>query len=269
MPLRIENLSFRYKADLENTLNDVSLFLEDGKITTLLGPNGAGKTTLIKVLTSDMKHDGKIFLDDRNLSDMRMGEKNDVFGYLPQENSNMSSLTVFDVILLGNVSHLSLKVSREQLEHTASVIRQFGLEDISDKRYCDLSGGQRKIVSIAQVMSKNPKVLIMDEPTASLDVHNEIEVLSLVKSYVRKKNICCLLVLHSINLASRYSDKICLLKDGKIYKDGTPMETITEENLLSVYDVLIEKTISKNGYPLIHIVSNREEKDYSFQETGL
>ncbi len=264
MSLKIENISYKYPSSDNNTLNEVSLELENGQITTLLGPNGAGKTTLIKVLTSSIKGQGNVFLDDKNVNTIPINEKNDMFGYLPQENSKLSSLTVFEVILLGNIASLGIKVSKEQLNHTANIISQFGLQDIANKRFSDLSGGQRKIVSIAQIISKNPKVLILDEPTANLDVYNEIEVLSLIQSYVKKKNIACLLVLHSINLASRYSDKICLLKKGSIYKIGSPIETITEDNLLDVYHVKIEKTISKNGYPLIHILENEDNKKYSF-----
>lgn len=264
MALKIENVSFKYPNNKENTLNNINLVLEDGKITTLLGPNGAGKTTLIKILTSELKKEGNIYLDDKNLNEFKIDKKNSIFGYLPQENARLSSLSVFEVILLGNLNSLGIKISKEQLNHTADIIKQFGLTDISDKKYSDLSGGQRKIVSIAQVMSKNPKVLILDEPTANLDVYNEIEVLSLIQNYVRKRNVACLLVLHSINLASRYSDNICLLKEGKVYKNGSPIEIITEQNLLDVYHVVVEKTISNSGYPLIHIIDNENTKNYSF-----
>lgn len=264
MSLKINHLSYRYPSNRENTLNDINLEFEDGKITTLLGPNGAGKTTLIKILTSELKKEGDILLDEKNLKDISCAEKNSLFGYLPQENSRLSSLSVFEVILLGNLGSLGMKVSKEQLNHTAEIIHQFGLEDIADKKFSDLSGGQRKIVSIAQVMSKNPKVLILDEPTANLDVYNEIEVLSLIQDYVRKRNIICLMVLHSINLASRYSDNICLLKEGRVYKTGTPIEIINDENLLNVYHIIIEKSISNGGYPLIHIVDNEKKKEYSF-----
>jgi iron complex transport system ATP-binding protein len=264
MSLKIDNLSFSYPRNTKPTLKDVSLELEDGKITTLLGPNGAGKTTLIRLLTSQLGKEENIYLGGRKLDSFSFQERNALFGYLPQENPELSSLSVFEVILLGNQGHLGMKVSKDDLNHTADVIRQFHLSDISDRRFSDLSGGQRKIVSIAQVMSKNPKVLILDEPTANLDVHNEIEVLSLIQSYVRKRNIACLLVLHSINLASRYSDKICLLKEGSVFKVGSPLETITEENLLDVYHVVIEKTISNHGYPLIHIIDNDQRKEYSF-----
>lgn len=264
MSLKIENIYYAYPKSNENTLNGVSLELKEGEITTILGPNGAGKTTLIKLLTSSIKKEGKIYLDDKDLSEISLNERSNIFGYLPQENSKLSSLTVFEVVLLGNIDNLGIKISKEQLEHTSSIIQQFGLSNIANKKFSSLSGGQRKIVSIAQIISKNPKILILDEPTANLDVYNEIEVLSLIQSYVKKKNIACLLVLHSINLASRYSDKICLLKKGQVYKVGSPIEVITEENLLSVYQVKIEKTISKNGYPLIHILENEDKKDYSF-----
>ena len=145
--------------------------MEKGQITTLLGPNGSGKTTLIRLLSEENKpKTGEILLDGKDLTMMPMKEKRDIIAYLPQENPRASSLTVFEVILLGEVNHLSLKVRKEQLDHTAEIIRRFSLEDIADRKYSELSGGQRRIVNIAQVMSKEPKVLILDEPTANLDV---------------------------------------------------------------------------------------------------
>ncbi len=264
MSVRLENITFKYPHNEKNTLDNVSLVLRDGQITTLLGPNGAGKTTLIKMLTSSSKKEGNIYLDDKNLNELNINEKMNYIGYLPQENAALSKLSVIEVILLGDISHLGIKIKKEQLDRCKEIIEAFNLTDIANKKYCELSGGQRKIVSIAQIMLKNPKVLIMDEPTANLDVYNEIEVLSLIKKYVKSKDIACLLVLHSINLASRYSDKIVLLKDGSIYKEGKPIDIINEENLLNVYHVKIEKTISKNGYPLIHIVNNDNVDKYHF-----
>ena len=264
MSVRLENITFKYPHNEKNTLNNVSLILRDGEITTLLGHNGAGKTTLIKLLTNSSKKEGNIYLDDKNLNELNINEKMNYIGYLPQENAALSKLSVIEVILLGDVSHLGIKIKKEQLDRCKEIIEAFNLTDIADKKYCELSGGQRKIVSIAQIMLKNPKVLIMDEPTANLDVYNEIEVLSLIKKYVKSKDIACLLVLHSINLASRYSDKIVLLKDGSIYKEGKPIDIINEENLLNVYHVNIEKTVSKHGYPLIHIVNNDNADKYKF-----
>lgn len=265
MSLTIKDLRYRYPKNKEDTLNGVSFTMEKGQITTLLGPNGSGKTTLIRLLSEGNKpKTGEILLDGKDLTMMPMKEKRDIIAYLPQENPRASSLTVFEVILLGEVNHLSLKVRKDQLDHTSEIIRRFSLEDIADRKYSELSGGQRRIVNIAQVMSKEPKVLILDEPTANLDVYHEIEVLSLVKNYVQKKNIYCLLVLHSINLASRYSDKICLLKDGVTFVEGTPLDTINETNLKEVYHILVERSISQKGYPLIHILENETTKDYSF-----
>lgn len=261
--LEIKDLTYRYKKNREDTLKGVSFFLKEGEITTLLGPNGAGKTTLLKIMTSDNPKKGHIFYENKDLSEIKQEEKRELISYLPQENGNLTSLTVFETVLLGNWNRLGMKVDKKQLEHTSDILKEFQLDRIADRKYCELSGGQRRIVSIAMTIAKEPKILILDEPTANLDVYNEIEVLSLIKEYVRKKNIIALMVLHSINLASRYSDKICLLKDGRIYKEGTPIETINEENLLSVYHILTEKTITKQGYPLIHILDNDKTIDSS------
>ena len=264
MKLTITNLIYRYKSNKEDTLNGVSLTLESGKVTTLLGPNGCGKTTLVKCLLGVLKGEGSIYLDEKDLSGMPMKERNNLIGYLPQEQPSTSSLSVFEVILLGDIASLGLKPSNEALERVKMIIQQFHLEHIAMKKYSQLSGGERRIVNIAQVMLKNPKILILDEPTANLDIANELEILDLISHYVKKKNILCLMVLHSINMAARYSDHLCLLKDGKVYKWGSPKEVITEGNIKSTYHVIVQENMSIDGYPTIHLLKAGKEKEYDF-----
>lgn len=256
MPIEIQNLNYRYPKSKEETLKNVNLILEKGEINTILGPNGSGKTTLIKILTSQLKKQGEIRMEGKDIKEIPYAEKQKMISYLPQENGKLTNLTVFEVVLLGNISNLSLKPSQEILRHTKEMLDKFDLTDIENKHYDELSGGQRRIVSICQALSKNPKLLILDEPTANLDVYNEIEVLEFIQNYVKENRIYCLMVLHSINLASRYSDKIALLKSGSIYKSGPPKEIITEENLKEVYRIIVERTFTKEGKPLIHILGN-------------
>ncbi len=264
MKLCIDNLIYRYKSNKEDTLNGISFSLEAGKLTTLLGPNGCGKTTLVKCILGNLKGEGHIYLDDRDLFSYSLKERNDLIGYLPQEQPSSSSLTVFEVILLGDLASLGLKPSKEALSKAEEIIQQFHIEHIAMKKYSELSGGERRIVNIAQVMLKDPKILILDEPTANLDIANELEVLDLISHYVKKKNILCLMVLHSINMASRYSDVLCLLKEGYVYRYGSPEEVITADNIKETYHVIVEENLSKDGYPTIHLLKSEKEKEYLF-----
>lgn len=266
MALIIKDLAYRYPSNDEDTLNGVSLKVNNGEIITLLGPNGCGKTTLIKSLLGHLKASGQVELDEQNLKSMKWGERNKIISYLTQEQPLPSSLSVFEVILLGNVGSLGIKPSKKMLEHTAHIIEQFGLTEIGNKKYSELSGGQQRIVNIAQVMAKNPKILILDEPTANLDISNEFEVLELVKHYVKQKNIICIMVLHSISMAARYSDRICLLKDGKIYREGSPIDIITEENILDTYHVIVEKNVTRDGHPTVNLVGSKNKKEYNFKD---
>lgn len=265
MKLDIASLSYRYKNSKDDTLNGVSFSLEEGRVTTLLGPNGSGKTTLVKCLLGKLKGEGEIRLDGEDFRALSFKQRHAFIGYLPQEQPPASSLSVFEMVLLGGAASLGLRPREEDLKRASRLLEQFGLAHLGKKRYGELSGGERRLVNIAQVLFKEPKILILDEPTANLDIANELEVLNLIRQYVSKKRVLCLLVLHSINMASKYSDDICLFKDGEIFRCGSPQEVITAAAIKQVYHVVVEQRQSQEGYPLIHLQRGEQEKEYDFQ----
>jgi len=266
MSLIIDDLSFTYPHNQDSTLKNVSFKVEEGKITTLIGPNGSGKTTLIKCLTSDSKYKGTISLNKEDFLRMDRRKKMRLVGYLPQASSSYCSLSVFEVILLGKLLDLRFKPSKQDLEEVSKLIDDLNLSEIALKPYDELSGGQQRMVNIGQVLIKKPSVLILDEPTSNLDISNELEVIDLISQYTQKKNTITLLVLHSLNIASRFSSQIILLDKGKVFSSGTPHEVITKDNIQKTYKAKVDVYLSDDGHTTLHLIESANKKEYNFGE---
>ena len=245
-------------------LNNISFSAKQSEITSLIGANGAGKSTLVKSILGVLHAQGEVLLDEKNIMSFQKKDLMKKIGYLPQENSFLSSLTVFEVIMLGRMHHLHLKVDKSEVNRVWSVMKQLEIEYLAERPFFALSGGQRRVVGLAQTIVKEPKVLILDEPTANLDIQNELEVLELVRAYTKKKDVTTLLILHDLNMASRFSDQLILLNHGKVYKSGAPIDVITEESVREAYGVNVFIHVDKAGIPMIHLINSVRKKNYNF-----
>ena len=211
-----------------------------------------GMSTLLKCMMGILRAEGNVILGTecrRNLAVKWTGDK---VSYLTQENAVPALLTVFEVVLLGRMTSLSLKIPEEELEKVYQVLKKVKMEQLASRMFRQLSGGQRQVVSIAQAIVKEPDILIMDEPTANLDMQNQLEVLELVRTYTKERKVATLVTLHDLNMAARYADRIIILKDGKVFCQGSPAETLTEEVVRQTYKVEAEITYDRNGIPIVN-----------------
>ena len=211
-----------------------------------------GMSTLLKCMMGILRAEGNVILGTecrRNLAVKWTGDK---VSYLTQENAVPALLTVFEVVLLGRMTSLSLKIPEEELEKVYQVLKKVKMEQLASRMFRQLSGGQRRVVSIAQAIVKEPDILIMDEPTANLDMQNQLEVLELVRTYTKERKVATLVTLHDLNMAARYADRIIILKDGKVFCQGSPAETLTEEVVRQTYKVEAEITYDRNGIPIVN-----------------
>ena len=263
MNVRVENLSFTYRHG-DRILNGLSFEACDGEITAIVGANGAGKTTLVKSLMGYLTPQGEVYFGNRNRKDFVFSEIAKFVGYMTQEGTIQAALTVFEVVMLGRLNGLKLKVEASELERVWSILRMLRIEHLADKYYNELSGGQRRLVNIAQTLVKEPQILILDEPTANLDMQNEIETLELTRAYTRSRKIATIVILHDLSMACRYADRIVLLRDGEVFRTGTPAEAITEESVRDAYGVNVNLMMSKEGTPLLHILSSVRDLEYHF-----
>jgi iron complex transport system ATP-binding protein len=242
----VENLCFSYRHGFE--LKDVNLRVESGSIVTLLGPNGSGKTTLLKCINALLKPKTNcVYVDGRDVLKMKESELAKLMGYVPQSHSPIFPYTVLDVVLMGRTSHLGVfqQPSRADIHKAEEALRSVGLYNLRDRPYTEISGGERQLVLIARALAQEPKVILLDEPTAHLDFKNQFKVLKIIRRVAKEKDVAVIMSLHDPNLAYLFSDLIALMKDGKIIACSDPSNVITRENIKTVYG--IEAEIVDNG----------------------
>lgn len=259
MKLRIFNLSFSYNSI--KALDNVSLEVSGREILGLIGPNGSGKTTLLKCINKKLSPKvGTVLIDNENVFKMSRKELAKNIGVVPQISSISFPFTVFDIVLMGRYSRMK---GNTETEEDISVVKHCleitGIEHLSSRFITEISGGEYQKVIIARALAQQPKVLLLDEPTSHLDINHQIEILDLVSALCREKNLAVIMALHDLNLAARYSNKIMMLKKGKIFALGTPEEVLTPQNIREVYGIEVEINRSnKGGYLNIIPLSSKK-----------
>jgi iron complex transport system ATP-binding protein len=252
--LRVAGLQFSYNS--HPVLRDIEFTLEKGQFLAVLGINGAGKSTLLKCINGILSpQEGTISI--RGISTRRMGRQEIArhFGYVPQRAPDEEGLTVFDMILLGRRPHISWLRSRKDTEKVQDVLSAMGIEHLALCRVNKLSGGEAQKVMIARALAQEPEVLLLDEPTSSLDLKSQLDVMNLLTETVRNRGISLVAAMHDLTMALRFADLFLMLKDGRIHsfvrRDG-----MTPEMIASVYGVrvLLGET---DGYPFVIPVQDR------------
>lgn len=260
MKLDVVGLDFSY--DKTPMLQNVS-FSTDSKITAIIGPNGAGKSTLMTCIAGIRKPTGNIFLDDAEISTIDKDIIANAVSYLPQEAPSKAVVTVLEAVLLGRLHTLRWKVDEEDVAIAYDTLCDLGIENLAKRTLNELSGGQRQMVSIAQAIVKEPKVLLMDEPTNSLDLQHQLELFDLIREIAEERKITSLVALHDLNLAARYADNVVVLNNGKVVAGGSPKEVLTCEMIESVYGVHACVNADNDGFVRITpvcSVKGRERK---------
>ena len=246
MNLSLNDVRFSYGAAV--VLNGITIdAINPGKITATIGPNAAGKTTLFKCIAGLLKPDGWIQLDGRDLRQHSREEITEKVGYLPQESPVNAVLTVFEAVLLARKHTLSWRVSDDDLQSVTRVLENLDIEDLSTRFLNELSGGQKQMVSIAQALVREPDVLLMDEPTSSLDLQRQLEVLELIREITAQREIITLISLHDLNMAARYADHFVVMDKGTVYASGDGHQVLTPDMLRDVYGVEATVLASPDG----------------------
>ncbi|BBL68915.1 ABC transporter ATP-binding protein [Methanoculleus chikugoensis] len=233
--INVDTLCFAYRST--PVLRDLTFQIDKGTITCLVGPNGSGKTTLIRCIDRILHPEGTILINDRNLRSMRQHDIAMTIGYVPQNGARISAATVFDVIMMGRTPHMGWRLGEEDLNWIEYAIRLLGIEDLADRDFNELSGGQQQKVLIARAVAQDPKVLLLDEPTNNLDIHHQLETLAIVHDLSRTAGMTVIMAVHDLSIAARYADRLMLLKGGHIVGFGSPEDLITPEQIREVYGV--------------------------------
>ena len=259
MKLRIDRLSFSYRQ--RTVLDKIDFTVSGGELVCLVGPNGAGKSTLIKCINQILTPStGTVQLDDRPLNRMGRKEIAALFGYVPQAARHAFPATVFDTVLLGRRPFLNWTVGEENRDMIYEVLVEMGLDHLALRHFDELSGGEQQKALIARALVQTPKVLLLDEPTSSLDLFHQLDVMDRVAAIVATQNICAVMAIHDLNLAALYADRMVFLKSGAILEDGPPAQVLSKELVHSVYGV--NASISETGFGphIIPIPNNRPQR---------
>lgn len=237
MKITIQDIEFSYNGS--PVLENVNSRFENGDFVALTGPNGSGKSTLLKCLNGILKvRKGAVLIDEKPVSTYTPNELAREMAYVPQSENKKAVLNVFDIVLLGRKPYINWKPGDHDLKVTAEILKLLHLEHLAMRDFNKLSGGQQQTVYIARALAQEPDILLLDEPTANLDIRHQTEVLDILKG-LSHKGITIIIALHDINMAVRYASKIMMLRGGKVFAVGG-REIITEENLHNLYDIKVK-----------------------------
>jgi len=232
-------------------LHKLDIIIRPG-ITAIVGPNAAGKSTLLRCLCGLLRPTaGQVRLDGKDIRGLRRQDLAQAISYLPQNISSHATLTVFETVLLGRVHQLRWHVSDEDARRVQKILEEFGLARLGDRCVTELSGGQTQLVAIAQALAREPAVLLLDEPNASLDLQHQFDLCDRIVRLTRSRKLCTAIAVHDINMAARIADTVCVLDAGHIRCQGTPESVLTEAIIASVYNVSASVTRHADGRPLI------------------
>lgn len=261
--LKIKDMTCGYDAGF--LLTDANLDLKEKEMLGIIGPNGSGKTTLLRAITKIIKpQKGGIFFEGKNINTLGFIELAKRIAVVSQGIGAEFNMSVEDYVLLGRFPHRQ-KFQFLETGHDETVVRRV-LQATDSLKFINrplsqLSGGERQLVFIARALAQEPRLLLLDEPTAHLDITHQVKILDLIKRLNKETGLTTVVILHDLNLASEYCDRLLLLSDGRIHRIGTPQEVLIYEVIEEVYNTVV--VVEKNpisSKPYILMVSEEERR---------
>jgi len=253
MHVEVKNLNFGFGGP-KNVLNDINLEIDKPGLYCIIGPNGVGKSTLVRCLNKIYKVPaGTVFVNGTDINDISIKDNAKNMSYVPVGGDDTFALTVIDTILVGRHTQQKWKTSREDMEITFKALKLMGIEDLGMKRYNELSAGQHQKVAIARGLVQETEFIILDEPTANLDVRYQVYVTELLKELSKQTGLTVLMISHDLNITAHYADEVIVMAHpGVILAKGKPEDVISEDMIKEVYGVDCEMIHDSAGKP--HII---------------
>lgn len=239
--LRIESLSVSYGN--RPVLKDVSLQVSSGEVVALIGPNGVGKSTLIRAVSGVVPaQHGRIRADGQELTRLSPMQRARLLSVVPQSASMPPAFTVWEAVLMGRTPYLNFlgQTSRSDEEKVREALQRVDALDLSERRVGELSGGEQQRVLLARALAQSTPILLLDEPTAHLDMQYQVHLLELVQGLARQDHLAVLIAVHDLNLAARYADRVALMVQGEIKAAGTPRQVLTPELISAAYHLAVQ-----------------------------
>lgn len=259
MSVEISNVSFSYGS--KHIIKDISLHVNKGEFVGILGPNGCGKSTLLKNMLKILEpKSGIIKIDNKPIKDYSLKQLAKILGFVPQKSNLNMPLLVEDILYMGRYCHLKNEFAgydKNDTQIVDKIAKMLNVYEFKNRIAHSLSGGEFQRVLLARALVSEPDILLLDEPTSALDLNYALEIMKLCKMLTKKMNILCVMVLHDLNLAGLFCDKIFMLKDGFVKYEGTPKELFTQEILKEVYGLTCDVIEYKNN-PLVVAIKDDE-----------
>lgn len=251
--LQVENLSLRYSARI--ALRDVSFDLRGGELLALVGPNGSGKSSLVRAISAALPpFSGRVLLDGQDVQRMSPAQRARQMAVVSQNALIPPAFSAIETVLFGRTPYLNflgqLSARDEQIARD-SLLRVDALA-LAERRVGELSGGEQQRVLLARALAQQTPLLLLDEPTTHLDLKHQVNLLTLTRDLAHRDGLAVLIVLHDLNLAAQYADRIALLSEGRLLAIGAPASVLTSETLSIVYDLPLKVlTHPTQNHPLI------------------
>lgn len=260
--LNIQNLCCGYP---KFQLSEINIDIPKGSFAGIIGPNGSGKTTLFRAITGTLNlKSGKILLCEKNMLSLSPRQRAQNIAIVSQF-SDAGDISVEDYVLMGRIpyhnrfsffeSEVDFQIARKYMEMTDTW-------RFKDRLMSELSGGEQQLAGIARALTQQPELLLLDEPTSHLDITHQVHILNLLQQLNQELGLSVLMVIHDLNLASEYCDRLILINQGKMHIQGTPEEVLTFQNIEDVYKtVVVTQTNPLSGKPVIFLASQKVLKE--------
>jgi iron complex transport system ATP-binding protein len=263
--LEVDNLTLAYGKTI--VIDGMSFSVHKGEMLGLIGPNGSGKSTLIKALSHVITpRSGCVILDGKDISAIRRTELARLLAVVPQTPILPSSFSAFEIVLMGRNPHLGLLryESPVDIEITYRAMERTATLPFAERRIGELSGGEIQRTVIARALAQQTQIILLDEPTANLDINHQLEILDLIKSLCTQNHLTVIITVHDLNLAAQYCDRLVLIKKGRVHAEGLPEAVITADNIREVYGTdNCVYTHPINGRPTVLLQAGRSRNGIS------
>ena len=260
--LKIDVRACSFSYGIQLVLDEINIQVKKGEVVSIVGPNGSGKSTLLRCICRVLQpQEGVIYLDGKNAAHYKPRELARFLGYVPQDEAEVFPLTVYEAVLLGRKPYLTWGVGPRDREVVQRVLGFMKIDGFALKYLNEMSGGERQRVLIARALAQEPEVLLLDEPISNLDIRHQLEVLGLLRALAQKGRMTVVMVMHDLNLAARFSEKLVLINEGRVFAAGEPAAVLNPANLRAVYGVVADVAHNSLGVQVVPLRSLSWEGD--------